>query len=193
GIQRVVLGPALSRRRKACLVRQRCITHEPGEGTPVRVRGAAYDAPGIMPQAGIAALRDTVGIAIAAGGRNGASGEVVEEGNLHGSGGGFYLGNLDVLSLAGAGAMMQGSGHSERTRSRSGIIRIGNLAVGLERGIRMPPEEGHARVGHQRTTVADKGTVWTTLPEAGHTHHNEVRTHRAQMLVVQLVLHHDTW
>src|SRR5262249_27637962 len=122
-----------------------------------------------------------------------ASGEVVEEGNLHGSGGGFYLGNLDVLSLAGAGAMMQGSGHSERTRSRSGIIRIGNLAVGLERGIRMPPEEGHAPVGHQRTTVADKGTVWTTLPEAGHTHHNEVRTHRAQMLVVQLVLHHDTW
>ena len=192
GIQRVVLEPALSRRRKACIVRQSCITNEPGEGTPVRIRGAAHDAPGIMPQAGIAALRDTVGVAIAAGSRDGASGEVVEEGNLHGCGGGFYLGNLDVLPLAGSGAMVQGSGHSERTRPRGGIVRIGNLAVGIERGIRMPPEEGHASVGHQRTTVADKGTVWTALSEAGHTHHNQVGTHRAQMLVVQLVLHHDT-
>ena len=192
GIQRVVLEPALSRCRKARIVRQGCITNEPGEGTPVRIRGAAYDAPGIMPQAGIAALRDTVGVAIAAGGRDGASREVVEEGNLHGRGGGFYLGNLDVLPLAGAGAMVQGSGHSERTRPRGSIVRIGNLAVGIERGIRMPPEEGHASVGHQRTTVADKGTVWTALSEAGHTHHNEVGTHRAQMLVVQLVLHHDT-
>jgi len=53
-IQRVVLEPALSRRRKACIVRQSCITNEPGEGTPGRVRGAAYDAPGILSQAGIA-------------------------------------------------------------------------------------------------------------------------------------------
>ena len=105
---------------------------------------------------------------------------------------GFYLGNLDVLPLAGAGTMVQGSGHSERTRPRGSIVRIGNLTVGLERGIRMSPEEGHASVGHQRTTVADKGTVWTTLSEARHTHHNQVGTHRAQMLIVQLVLHHDT-
>ena len=192
GIQRVVLEPALSRCRKARIIRQSCLTNEPGEGTPVRIRGAAHDAPGIMPQAGIAALRHAVGIAIAAGGGNGASGEVVEEGNLHGGGGGFYLGNLDVLPLAGAGAMVQGSGHSERTRPRGGIVRIGNFAVGIERGIRMPPEEGHASVGHQWPAVADKGTVWAALSEARHTHHNQVGTHRAQMLIVQLVLHHDT-
>src|SRR5262245_61528326 len=184
GIQRVVLEPALSRCRKAPIVRQSSITDEPGEGTPVRLRGAADDAPGIMPQAGIATLRHTVWIAIAAGSRDGARSEVVEEGHLHGCGGGFYLGNLDVLPLAGAGAMVQGSGHGERTRPRGGIVRIGNLTAGIERGIRMPPEESHASVGHQRTTVADKGTVWTALPEAGHTHHNQVGTHRAQMLVV---------
>src|SRR5215471_3351340 len=193
GIQRVVLEPALSRYRKAPIVRQRAITDEPGEGTPVCICGAAYDAPGIIPQAGIAALRHIVWIAIAAGSRDGASGEVVEEGHLHSCGGGFYLGNLDVLPLAGAGAMVQGSGDGERTRPRGSIVRIGDLTVGIERGIRMPPEEGHASVGHQRATVADKGTVWTALSEAGHTHHNQVGTHRAQMLVVQLVLYHDTW
>src|SRR5499427_1171974 len=130
GIQRVVLEPALSRCRQAPIVRQSPITDEPGEGTPVRLRGAAYDAPGIIPQAGIATLRHTVWIAIAAGGRDSASGEVVEEGHLHGCGGGFNLGNLDVLPLAGAGAMVQGSGHGERTRPRGGIVRIGNLTVG---------------------------------------------------------------
>ena len=101
----------------------------------MRVRGAAYDTPGIMPQAGAAALRDTVGVAIAAGSRDGASSEVVKESHLHGCGGGFYLGNLNVLPLAGAGAMVQGSSHSERTRPCGGIVRIGNLAVGIERRI----------------------------------------------------------
>src|SRR5439155_8869380 len=142
GIQRVVLEPASRRRRKACIVHQSCITNELGEGTPVRIRGAAYDAPGIMSQAGIAALRDTIGVAIAPGSRDSTSREVVEEGNLHGCSGGFHLGNLDVLSLTGSGAMVQGSGHSERTRPSSGIVRIGNLIVGLERGTCMPPEEG---------------------------------------------------
>src|SRR5262245_12584875 len=110
------------------------MSNEPGKGTPVRICGAAQNTPGIMPQAGIATLRDIVGIAIAAGGRDGASGEVIEEGNLHGCGGGFYLGDLDVLSLASAGAMVQGSSHSERARPCSSIVRISNLAVGIERG-----------------------------------------------------------
>src|SRR5262249_62352342 len=95
----------------------------------MRVGGAAYDAPGIMPQAGITALRDTVAVAIAAGSRDGASSEVVEEGNLHGCGGGFYLGNLDVLPLAGAGAMVQGSGHTRPTPPCGGIGGIRDIAV----------------------------------------------------------------
>src|SRR5206468_4114162 len=98
----------------------------------------------------------------------------------------------DVLPLAGSGAVVQGSGHGERARPRSGIVRIGNLAVGIERRIRMPPEEGHAGVSHQWATITDKSTVWTALAEARHTHHNEIGTHGVQMLVVQLVLDHDT-
>src|SRR5262245_58083418 len=48
-IQGVVLWPAISRRRKARIVRQGRLTNEPGEGTPVRIGGTAHDAPGIMP------------------------------------------------------------------------------------------------------------------------------------------------
>src|SRR4029434_5731538 len=63
GIQCVVREPALSRSRKARIIRQSCMTNEPGEGTPVRICRAAHDTPGIMPQTGIAALWDTVGLA----------------------------------------------------------------------------------------------------------------------------------
>jgi hypothetical protein len=49
GIKCVVLEPALSRRRKARIVRQSCVSKESGESTPVRIRRTANDAPGIMP------------------------------------------------------------------------------------------------------------------------------------------------
>src|ERR1043166_9176521 len=60
-IEFVMAMPAGRQRRQLGIIGQRLTPDKRGQGAPLGVGGAANDAPGLMPHAGVAALRYRVG------------------------------------------------------------------------------------------------------------------------------------
>ena len=189
-IKFVMALPAGGRGRQTGISGQRLPPNERGQGAPLGVGGATDDTPGFIPHTGVAALRHRVGIPIASGRRHRARGKVVQVGEGHGGDGGLHLRDFDVLALARAGAMMQGSGDSQRLGRGHNVVRLGSLDAGVGWRIGIAPQQGHAGIGHQRAAEADETTVRSTPPIARHADHDEIRTHLEQMLVVQFILSH---
>src|SRR5215831_7252462 len=79
-IEFVMALPAGGRGCQAGLIGPRLTPDKRGQGAPLGLSGAADDAPGLMPRAGVAALRYRVGISIASGGRHRTRGKVVQIG-----------------------------------------------------------------------------------------------------------------
>src|SRR5262249_25485479 len=106
--------------------------------------------------------------------------------------GGFRLRNVDILTFAGLGAVVQCGQNGKRPIRRRDVIRKSSLASRAgPLDFRIPPEISHTRKGHEDGTKADEIPPWPDLAEGLQTRHYDIFANFLHLWIIQSPTRHD--